>query len=229
MKRREFACLAWPVLLALHPRPAPAFQVSEAEAVAGLRAALERGARAAVGALGRTDGFLLNPQVCIPLPDWLERSAGLLRAVGQGPRLDQLHTSMNRAAEAAVVEARPLLVDAVKRMSIRDARSIITGGDTSATQFFQEKTREPLGTRLLPIVTRATARLSLAQRYNSLAARAASLGLVDRSQAASVEQHVTARTLDGLFLMIGEEEKKIRQNPVATGTAVLQRVFGPLK
>jgi hypothetical protein len=144
-------------------------------------------------------------------------------------RLDQLHTSMNRAAEAAVPEAKGLLVDAVKGMSVGDARHIIAGGDTSVTQFFAEKTREPLGLKFLPIVTRATERVSLAQRYNSLAGRAVNLGLIDKSESTNIQQYVTARALDGLYLVIGEEEKKIRQDPVATGSALLQRVFGNLR
>jgi hypothetical protein len=234
-QRREFTCLGLAALVAAAaaaagwPTPARAFDLSEVDATAGLRAALTRGAQAAVSALGRADGFLGNPLVRIPFPDWLEKSSGLLRAVGQGPRLDQLHTSMNRAAEAAVPEAKTLLVNAVKTMSVSDARNIISGGDTSVTQFFQQKTREPLGQRFLPIVTRATEKVSLAKRYNSLAGKAVGLGLIAQDETTNIQQYVTGRALDGLFLMIGEEEKKIRKDPVGTGSKLLEKVFGSIR
>jgi hypothetical protein len=199
--------------------------LSEFDAAAGVRAALQRGALAAVGLLGRQDGFLGNPQVRIPLPDWLERASPYLRMAGQGARLDELVTAMNRAAESAVPEAMPLLEQAVKQMTLSDARAIVQGGDTSVTDFFASKTREPLTQRFLPAVGRATQRVSAAQQYNELAAQAQGFGLV-RQQDASVESYVTSRALDGLFHVIGEEERKIRRDPVATGSALLRRVFG---
>ncbi len=229
MQRREFTCRVWAMGLAGWAVQAQALDLSELDAASGLRTALTRGAQAAVSALGRTDGFLGDPRVRIPLPAWLEKSSNMLRTLGQGAKLDQLHTSMNRAAEAAVPEAKGLLVNAVKGMSVSDAKHIIAGGDTSVTQFFAEKTREPLGLKFLPIVTRATERVSLANRYNSLAGRAVGLGLIDKSEHTNIQQYVTTRALDGLFLMIGEEEKKIRQDPVATGSTLLQRVFGSFK
>jgi hypothetical protein len=190
--------------------------------------ALEKGATAAVSLLGRTDGFLGNPRVRIPLPAFLEDARGLLRATGQQKRIDALELAMNRAAESAVPEARTLLVNAVKSMSVEDARQVITGGDDSATQFFAGKTREPLGVRFLPIVTRATEKVSLAQKYNAVAGKVQSLGLL-KPQEASIESYVTGKALDGLYLMIGEEEKKIRANPAAAGSAILRKVFGSLK
>ncbi len=227
MKRRQFtAALAAPAFGGgLAAAVAPARALGEADAAAGVRAALERGALAAVALLGRTDGFLGNPQVRIPLPGALADAEKLLRATGQGRRLDELITSMNRAAEAAVPEAKALFVGAVKAISIEDALRIVRGGATSVTEFFATKTRTPLGERFLPIVTRATERVSLAQRYNTLAQRAAGLGLL-KGDDLSVQQHVTTRALDGLYLMIGEEERKIRANPAATGSAILRRVFG---
>jgi hypothetical protein len=202
-----------------------AAQLSEGDAALGVRQALERGAAAAVASLGRADGFLGNPKVRIPLPGVLDDAAKLLRATGQGHRVDELVTAMNRAAEAAVPEAKGLLVAAVKAMSIEDARQIVGGGEDAATQFFARKTREPLGVRFLPIVTKATERVKLAEKYNSFASRAAGLGLL-KGEAVSVERHVTAKALDGLYLMIGEEERRIRQDPVAAGTTLLRRVFG---
>ncbi|MCW5609964.1 MAG: DUF4197 domain-containing protein [Rubrivivax sp.] len=226
MKRRQFtAALAAPVLGGALAAALPAWALGESDAAAGVRAALERGALAAVALLGRTDGFLGNPQVRIPLPGALADAEKLLRATGQGRRLDELITAMNRAAEAAVPEAKALFVGAVKSISVEDALKIVRGGPTSVTEFFAGKTRTPLGEKFLPIVTRATERVSLAQRYNTLAQRASGLGLL-KGDAVSVQQHVTTRALDGLYLMIGEEERKIRANPAATGSALLRRVFG---
>jgi hypothetical protein len=203
-------------------------QLNPQDASAGLKLALERGATAAVALLGRTDGFLGNPKVRIPLPPALDPYVGMLRAFGQQKRLDDLVTSMNRAAEAAVPEAKALLLNAVKTMSVSDARQILTGGDTSVTDFFADRTRTPLGERFLPIVTRETQRVRLARQYNDLAGRAAKFGLV-REENAQIEGYVTDKALDGLYLMIGEEERKIRQDPVGTGSDLLRKVFGSLK
>jgi hypothetical protein len=197
---------------------------SDADAAAGIRVALERGANAAVSALGRPDGFLGNPRVKIPLPGSLEEAAKMLRFTGQQHRVDELVTAMNRAAEAAVPEAKGLLVAAVKSLTVSDARAIITGGDDSVTRFFAQKTRAPLAERFYPIVKRQTDRVDLAGRYNALAGQGAQLGLV-HGDAATIERYVTGKALDGLYFMIGEEEKKIRRDPVATGSAILSRAF----
>lgn len=206
---------------------ARAWSLSDADANAGLKTALERGAGAAVGLLGRPDGFLGNPRVRIPLPGGLESAAKLLKSLGQGAKVDELVTAMNRAAEAAVPEARPLLSDAVKRMTVEDARKILTGGDTSVTQFFAGKTRLPLGEKFLPIVTKATEKVALADKYNAVAGKASGFGLVKKEDA-NVQQYVTGKALDGLYFMIGEEEKKIRKDPVGTGSEILKKVFGSL-
>jgi len=202
--------------------------LSNAQASQGLKAALEKGARAAVAALGQTNGFLANDQVRIPLPGYLEDVAGLLRKFGQGARLDELIAAMNHAAEAAVPMAQEMLVGAIKSMNVQDAKNILSGGDTSVTQFFADKTRQPLGTKFLPVITKTTARVNLAEKYNRVAEKAAGLGLV-KGDEVSVERYVTAKALDGLYFMIGQEEKKIRQDPVGTGSALLQKVFGALK
>jgi len=198
---------------------------SEADAASGIRAALERGALAAVAQLGRNGGFLDNPQVRIPLPGYLNDAARLLKATGQGRRVEELVTAMNRAAEAAVPEAKALFISTAKAISVDDALKIVRGGDTAVTDYFAGKTRSPLGEKFLPIVTRATEKVKLADRYNAVAAKAAGLGLV-KGDEANVQKHVTAKALDGLFLMIGEEEKKIRADPVKTGSAILKKVFG---
>ena len=180
-----------------------------------------------MGLLGQTDGFLGNPQVRIPLPGALDKAAKLLRGLGQGQKVDELVTAMNRAAEAAVPESKALLTDAVKTMSVTDAKKILSGGDTSVTSFFAEKTRAPLGVKFLPIVTQATEKVSLADKYNAVAGKGVSMGLVKKEDA-NVQQYVTGKALDGLYVMIGEEEKKIRQDPVGTGSAILKKVFGSL-
>jgi hypothetical protein len=205
-----------------------AASLTETDAASGIRAALERGAVAAVGLLGRTDGFLGNPKVRIPLPSFLNDAVKLLKVTGQQKRVDALEVALNRAAEAAVPEAKALLVSAVKSMSVEDARQVLTGGDNSVTQFFTNKTRDPLGLKFLPIVTKATEKVALVDKYNAVASRAAKLGLL-KQQDASIQSYVTEKALDGLYLMIGEEEKKIRANPVATGSAILKKVFGSLK
>lgn len=215
------------ILLAGAPWRLAQAGLSQRDALAGLREALQRGAQSAVEQLGRPDGFLSNARVHIPLPDTLRQASGLLRAAGQGKRLDELETAMNRAAEAAVPQARPLLVNAIKSMTVQDAQQVLGGGDTSVTDFFAGKTREPLTGRFLPVVRKTTARVALAQRYEELAGKASKLGLMSAADA-DVAQYVTGKALDGLFLMIGEEEKRIRQDPVGTGSALLRKVFGGL-
>lgn len=202
--------------------------LSNAQASQGLKLALEKGAMAAVKSLGQPNGFFGNDKVRIPLPGVLEEAAKLLRKLGQGARLDELIVAMNHAAETAVPLARDMLVGAVKTMNVQDAKKILTGGDNSVTLFFSDKTRQDLSRKFLPVVTKVTARVNLADKYNQLAGKAAGLGLLKGDQV-SIEQYVTAKALDGLYFMIAEEEKKIRQDPVGTGSAVLQKVFGALR
>ncbi|MGZ5236353.1 MAG: DUF4197 domain-containing protein [Caldimonas sp.] len=225
MHRRQFTLTAVGLAGLVSARFSGAAETSQADAAAGIRAALERGAIAAVGLLGRPDGFLGNPKVRIELPGYLGDAAKLLRLTGQQHRVDDLVTAMNRAAEAAVPEAKALLIAAVKSISVGDARRIISGGDDSVTKFFAAKTRTPLGAKFLPIVKRQTERVDLAARFNAVAGKAAGLGLV-KGDDANIERYVTGKALDGLYLMIGEEERKIRSDPVGTGSALLARVFG---
>lgn len=207
---------------------AHAADLSEGDAALGVRTALERGAASAVSLLGRSGGFLDNPKVRIPLPGFLNDVAKVARFTGQQGRVDELVTAMNRAAEAAVPEARELLKSAIRTMSVQDGRKILTGGDNSVTEFFAGKTRAPLSVKFLPIVTQATEKVSLAEKYNALARKAASAGLVKKGDA-NIQQYVTGKALDGLYLMIGEEERKIRRDPVGTGSAILSKVFGSLR
>ena len=232
MQRRNFtsALLSGTALgsLAVLASPSWAAPISETDAASGIRAALERGAAAAVRLLGRPDGFLSNPKVRIPLPGFLNDAAKLLKLTGQQRRVDELVTAMNRAAEAAVPEARTLLVNAVRSMSVDDGRRILTGGDDSATRFFAEKTRTPLTARFLPIVAKATDKVALADKYNAVAGKAAGIGLLSEKDA-NLQQYVTGKALDGLYLTIGEEERKMRSDPVGTGSAILQKVFGSMR
>lgn len=201
--------------------------ISNADAAKALKAALEKGAITAVGLLGRHDGFLGSDLVRIPLPHALQDAVPLLRTLGQGAKVDELLTAMNRGAEAAVPLARDLLVQAVQSMTVQDAKSILQGGETAVTAFFESRSRSALGTRFLPIVNQATQRVDLAAKYNALAARGVEMGLIKPADA-RIEQHVTDKALDGLFFMIAQEEKKIRQNPMAAGSAILGKVFGAL-
>ena len=234
MNRRQFSSAATSALgLATMAawRQAHALSLGDltnTEASQGLKAALERGAMAAVGLLGKPGGFLDNPKVRIPLPSFLADASKFLRAMGRGQQLDELEVAMNRAAEAAVPLARDLLTNAVKSMSVSDAKNILAGGDTSVTDFFAEKTRTPLAGRFLPVVSRATEKVGLAEKYNRVAGKAAGMGLVKKDDAA-IEPYVTRKSLDGLYAMIGEEEKKIRQDPAGSGSAILRKVFGSMK
>jgi hypothetical protein len=199
--------------------------LSDAEVNAGLKEALTRGADAAVTQLGRKDGFFGNPQLKIPLPPTLQKAEKAMRMLGMGQQADDLVLSMNRAAEAAVPEAKTLLVGAVKEMTLEDAKGILTGGQTSATDFFRRKTEAKLAERFTPIVKTHTDRVGLAQQYNRYADIATQFNLIDKSQA-NVENYVTQQALDRLYTVIGEKEAAIRANPVQAGSELLKKVFG---
>jgi hypothetical protein len=201
--------------------------LSNADAAGGLKEALTQGAGRAVELLGRNGGFLQNPKVKIPLPGVLEQAAPLLRMAGRGKDMDQLVTTMNHAAEAAVPEAKALLMEAVKAMTVQDAKAILTGGDDSVTRYFRSKTESALTQRFLPVVTRHTERLAVSTQYNKLAGQAAGVGLV-KGEDARIEGYVTRKALDGLYLMIGEEERAIRHNPMGAAGNLAKKVFGAL-
>lgn len=225
------ALLAWLCFAGAAVAPAALAQLegfTSREAAAGLKAALETGSRAAVASLGRTDGFFGNPQVKIPLPDSLQRAERAMRRFGMGRYADELVLAMNRAAEAAVPEARQLLVDSVRRMTVQDAKGILQGGDTAATAYFRRTTEPQLRNRFLPIVKQATAKVGLARQYNAYAERGVAFGLVEKEHA-NLDGYVTQKALDGLFLALAEEEQKIRKDPVSAGTAIIRKVFGALK
>jgi hypothetical protein len=199
--------------------------LSTTEINAGLKEALARGAESAVTQLGRKDGFFGDAKLKIPLPPTLQKAEKAMRLMGMGKQADDLVLSMNRAAEAAVPEAKTLLVGAVKEMTLEDAKGILTGGQTSATDFFRRKTEAKLTERFQPVVKATTDKVGLAQQYNRYAGMAAQFNLVDKSQA-RVEDYVTQQALDRLYVVIGEEEAAIRANPVQAGSELLKKVFG---
>jgi hypothetical protein len=202
--------------------------LSNQDAAAGLKDALVQGSAKAVGQLGAADGFLGNAQVKIPLPDSIKRVESGLRMVGMGRQADELVVSMNRAAEMAVKEATPVLTASIKKMSVQDAKAILTGGDDAATQYFRRTTSGELTQRFLPIVKKMTAKVQLAEQYNSLAGQAASFGLV-KQEDANIDNYVTRKALDGLFLVIAEQERAIRKDPVGAASGMAQKVFGYLR
>jgi hypothetical protein len=199
--------------------------LSNTEASNGLKEALIQGAGKAVGKLGAVDGFLGNPQVKIPLPDSLKKAEKAMRMFGMGKQADELVLKMNRAAEAAVPEAKALLIDSVKKMSVQDAKNVLSGGDDAATQYFKKTTSGPMAEKFLPIVKKATENVQLAQQYNKFAEMGSQYGLVKKEQA-NLEQYVTQKTLDGVYLMMAQEEKAIRKDPMGQASSLLKKVFG---
>ena len=202
--------------------------LSNQDAVSGLKAALEKGSGVAVDLLGKTDGFFGNSAVKIPLPDSLKKYESLMRRVGMGKYADELILTMNRAAEAAVPEAKKLFVDSIKKMSVQDAKGILTGGQTAGTEYFKRTTTDQLRVKFLPIVKQATAKVKLAEKYNQYAQKGVQFGLVKKDQA-NLDDYVTQKALDGLFYEVAEEEKKIRQDPVKAGSDIIKKVFGMLQ
>ena len=201
--------------------------ISTGDASAGVKEALAKGADYAVASLGKDGGFLNNSKVKIPLPGYLQKAESGLRMFGLGKQADELTNTMTHAAEQAVAEAKPILTDSIKKMSVQDAKGILTGGEDSVTQYFKRTSTDQLTQKFKPIVQASTKKLQLAEQYNSFAGKAASAGLVDKKDA-DIDAYVTQKAMDGLFLMIAEEEKKLRSNPVGAGSDLLKKVFGAL-
>lgn len=214
-------------LFSLHAHALSVADLSNADAKGGLKEALIQAAGNAVGKLGATDGFLGNDKVKIPLPDTMKKAEKAMRMFGMGKQADELTLKMNRAAEAAVPEAKALLIDSVKKMSVKDAKDILTGGDDAATQYFKKTTSAPMAAKFLPIVKKATENVQLAQQYNQFAEMGAKFGLVKKDQA-NLEGYVTQKALDGVYIMMAEEEKAIRQDPVGQASNLIKKVFGAI-
>lgn len=201
--------------------------LSQQDASGGLKDALIQGAQVAVKQLGTPGGFSNNPDVRIELPGKLGKAAKTMKMMGMGAQVEQLESSMNKAAEAAVPQAQALLVDAVKKMTVADAKAILSGPQDSATQYLNKSSREQIRAKFLPIVKQATDQVGLAQQYNAFAGQAASFGVVD-AKSSTVEGYVTEKALDGLFEMIAKQEASIRENPAAAATSLAKKVFGAL-
>jgi Protein of unknown function (DUF4197) len=216
------------LLLAAAPFTAQAASVeslSSAETSSGLRAALSQGVDKAISTLGAPNGFLGNPKYTIPLPPALEKADKALRMIGMSGDADELKVAMNHAAELAVADAKPVFKQAVQHMTVADAKGILTGGDTAATQYFRQATSAQLTTRFKPIVTAATAKVKLRAMYDQYAGKAAQVGLLSAKDA-NLNDYVTAKALDSLFAAIGEEEQAIRKDPMGQASSLLKKVFG---
>lgn len=201
--------------------------LSNAEASGGLKEALTQGVGKAVSTLGAANGFFGNKEVKIPLPKSLKKIEKGMKLMGMGKQSDELVLKMNQAAEAAVPEAKVLLVDSIKQMSLADAKSILTGPQDAATQYFKRTTSKQMGEKFLPIVTKATENVQLAASYNKYAEMGSKFGVVKKEDA-NIEQYVTNKALDGLYLMIAKEEAVIRKDPLGQASSLLKKVFGSI-
>ncbi|MGK9065131.1 DUF4197 domain-containing protein [Stutzerimonas chloritidismutans] len=202
-------------------------ELSQGDASKALKDALSQGTKVAVQQLGRPGGFSNDPAVRIELPGNIGKASRMLKMMGMGAQVEELETGMNKAAEAAVPQAQALLLDAVSKMTVSDAKAILAGGDDSATQYLNRTSREQIRAKFLPIIKQATDKVGVAQQYNALASNASGLGAVD-PRYSSVEGYVTEQALDGLFTVIAEQEASIRQNPAQAATNMAKKVFGAL-
>jgi hypothetical protein len=198
------------------------------DAAGGLRAALSQGIDIAVAQLGTTNGFLNDPKVAIPLPPALEKADRALRMIGMGGDADKLKVGMNHAAEDAVADAKPIFKAALQRMTLADAKGILTGGDDAGTQYFRRVTSDQLTSKFKPTIARETGKLQLAPLYDRYAGKAAELGLVNK-QDADLNDYVTSKALDGLFSRIADEERAIRKNPLGQANSLIKKVFGAVR
>jgi hypothetical protein len=199
---------------------------SNEEMVSALKEALDKGTRYAIDNLGREGGFLNDARVRIPMPDslaWLEKT---LRTLRQDRLADEFVDSMNHAAERAVPEAAAIFTEAIRDMTLEDARAILSGPDDAATQYFRATTGAALSEKMRPIVAEATSSAGVTASYKQMVAKAGGLGGLLSRESTDIDGYVTGKTLDGLFLMVAEEEKRIRENPLARSSELLRKVFG---
>jgi hypothetical protein len=201
---------------------------SNREQIASLKQALTQSAQTAVSNLSRKDGYLDNSKVRIPLPDNLQKADRAMRQFGMGKYSDELIISMNRAAEAAVPEAKTLFVGAIKKMTVADAKSILTGGDDAATLYFRKNTETALAGKFKPIVGKAMKKVKLAETYDRFAGKGEKFGLVDKRNA-SLDDYITRKAMDGLFLMMAEQEKTIREDPLKATGSLAKKILSAIK
>jgi hypothetical protein len=200
--------------------------LTNTEMVAGLKEALDKGTQYAVDKLGQPGGFLDNKKVRIPMPDSLSWVESSLRTVGQDELADEFIATMNAAAEQAVPEAADIFGEAIKNMSVKDAQGILTGPDDAATDYFRTHTEDALTERMQPVVEAATARTGVTAAYKNMMSKAGGLTSMLPGSSTDIDGYITGKTLDGLFLMIAREERKIRTDPVARSSELMQKVFG---
>ncbi len=203
----------------------PVSSLSDDKITAGLKEALKVSTTKAVAATGKPDGFLKNEAIKIMLPDKLKTAGRGLRLVGMGPQLDELEVGMNRAAEQATPLAKQIFLNALMKMTINDARNILTGGDTAATEYFKNASSEELTTAFKPIVHKSLQNVGVIKQYNQVMQNSFA-GPLLQNQKFDLDNYVVGKTLDGLFYMLGEQEKQIRKNPAARTTSILKEVFG---
>jgi len=196
------------------------------EIAAGLREALEKGVAIAVDLLGQEDGFFANPKVHIPLPEHLQQVSSGLRMLGQDQYADEFELTLNRAAEAAAPEAKAIFMDAIRDLSIEDAKKLLDGPDDAATQYFRKVGEDRLRESMQPVIQQATDKAGVTSAYNNLVKSLELLGDMVDTQSLDLNNYVTGKAMDGLFLMIAEEEKRIRENPIERTTDLLKKVFG---
>lgn len=201
---------------------------SSKDQITSLKQALTQGAETAVKNLAKENGYLGNDKVRIPLPESLQKVDGALRRFGMGKYADELVASMNRAAEAAVPEAKNLLVGAVKKMTVADARGILTGSDDAATQYFRKNTETALAGKFKPIINKAMLKVKVAEKYDQFAGKGVRFGLVDERDA-RLDDYITRKAMDGLFLMMAEQEKAIRANPLKATGSLAKKVFSAIR
>lgn len=201
---------------------------SNKDQIGSLKQALTQGAETAVSDLAKENGYLDNGKVRIPLPESLKKVDSAMRRFGMGKYSDELITAMNRAAEAAVPEAKILLVSAIKNMSVADAKGILTGSDDAATRYFRSNTEAALTGKFKPIVGKAMQKVKLAEKYDQFAGKGAKFGLLDERDA-RLDDYITRKAMDGLFVMMAEQEKSIRANPLQATGSLAKKVFAAIK
>jgi len=231
MHARVFLCYISQAFFLLSSGNASALDLSSfsnKDQIVSLKQALNQGAETAVSELAKPNGFLGNAKVRIPLPDSLSKADKAMRRFGMEKYSDELITSMNRAAEAAVPEAKSLFVNAIKKMTVADAKGILTGSDDAATQYFRKNTETALARKFKPIVGKAMKKVKLAATYDQFAGMGAKFGLV-KERDAKLDDYITRKTMDGLFLMMADQEKSIRENPLEATGALAKKIFSSIK
>jgi hypothetical protein len=200
--------------------------LSQSDIISGLKEALQIGTGNAVSVTSKVDGYYKNPRIKIPLPESVRKVEKVLRVAGYGEDVDDFVLSMNRAAERAAPEAKSLFWDSIKQMTFSDAKKILNGRDNEATLYFKDKTWDRLSGIFKPIVHNAMSRVGVTKSYQNLEAKVRSIPFADRITSFDLDEYVTDKALDGLFLMLADEEAKIRKDPAARVTDLLKRVFG---